>query len=168
MIDRMNKLIRMNMYILELMSKYANFTKEDIKQTAMCAYCFDPDIDIHYQSGDIKTANKLLRKQYRKLIKQESFNPSVDRNGKLNRLITKLSTECSEYYTIEDDIVIPDDEILDMAREILGDADYFFVLKYYEAGMHRCSDIYNISEDYCRLKAHRLVKKIRNKLDNIL
>lgn len=166
MIERMNRLIRVNMPLLRLMSKYANLTTEDIKQTAMCAYCFDSDIDTIYQSGDIKKASKLLRREYRKLIKNESFNPSVDRSAKAERLIAKMESSYEDSYDIEREIFcIPDEHILAMTKEIIGYDNYIFLLKYYDVGMHKCCDIYNLTESNCRVKVHRLIAKIQNKID---
>lgn len=166
MIERMNRLIKVNMPLLRLMSKYANLTTEDIKQTAMCAYCFDPDIDTTYQSGDIKTASRLLRREYRKLIKNESFNPSVDRSARAERLIAKIESSYEDSYDIEKEIFcIPDEHILKSAREIVGDENYIFLLKYYDVGMHKCCDIYNLTESNCRVKAHRLIARIQSKIE---
>lgn len=165
MLDRMNKLIKDNMYLLTLKAKYTNLTREEIIQTARCAYCFNPDIDIYYQSGEINTARKLFLREYKLLVRNEAFHKSVNDNNKMTRLINKLKSDCSELYEFECDLSIPDDEVLSIARGTLGDDNYFFLLKYYDVGMSRCADIYNMSEGSCRVKVHRLIARIQEKIN---
>lgn len=170
MIERMNKLIKINMPILKLMSKHTNLIYEDIKQTACCAYCFNPDIDKYFIAEDIKMASKILRREYAKLIKYENvFGVYVKETKRVEKLMNKICGSYEEEYTIEDEIFkLSDEDTLKIIKEYIGDDNYKFIIKYYEVGNSRCADIYGLNESNCRSRVSRLIAKIRKMQCNIL
>ena len=164
MIERMDELIKINMSILRLMSKYTNLSYEDIKQTACCAYCFNPDIDKHFLERDIKSASKILRREYARLIKYENaFGVYIKENKRVEKLMNRICREHEEEYTIEDELfTLSDEDTLKAIKEYIGEDNYKFIIKYYEVGNSRCADIYGLSESNCRSRISRLIAKIRN------
>lgn len=161
-------LFKKNYKLLRLASTFAStkMSNQELKHVFTCACCFADGVFEQYNGGDVIGAMYTAFKEFNNLIKSEdAMLPFIKTKDRMDTIWKKLirDYEQNEMYTMDYIEQDRDSEIqLDIVKNILTDEEYEFLISYYSKNAQWISRELGISNNACRKRVSRLIKKVKN------